>query len=93
MEDKEITFEDLEAIDHFSKVSFSSQMFIGNFKKEHCTYFDGNFCHAWSWKDYKFSGINRHFVLEEPIKREGRLFINPHPFFCALCPKWHNSKR
>lgn len=92
MEDEKVTLEDLEAIKHFSKVSSSSQMFIGNFKKMNCDYFDGDFCNAWSWGDYNFSGLSRHFVLGAPVKREGRWFINPDPFFCALCPKWRSLK-
>jgi hypothetical protein len=92
MRDKEVSIEDLEAINHFSKISNSAQMFIGNFKKGNCDYFNGTLCEGWSWGDYKFSGLNSHFVLEEPTKRGDRLFINPHPFFCAICPKWRCSK-
>ena len=92
MGDKEVTADDLEAVNHFSKISFSSQLFIGNFKKGNCVHFDGNFCGVWSWGDHKFSGLNRHFVLGEPKLRKGKLMINPHPFFCSLCPKWVISK-
>lgn len=92
MGDKEITFENLEAINHFSKISSSSQMFIGNWKKGNCQNFDGDFCNVWSWEEHRFSGLNRHFVLREPKSRKGKLIINPHPFFCALCPKWIASK-
>lgn len=93
MEDEEITIEDLEAIGHFSKISESAQMYIGNFKKGSCIHFKESLCDAWSWADYKFSGLSPHFVLGEPIKRGERLFINPHPFFCAICPKWCSSER
>lgn len=66
MENEEVSIEDLRAIDHFSKISYSAQMFIGNFKKGNCSFFNGNLCEAWSWGDYKFSGLNPHFVLENP---------------------------
>ena len=92
MENKRIAPEDWEAINHFSKISFSSQTFIGNWKKGNCKHFDGSFCNVWSWGEHKFSGLNKHFVMGEPKKRRGRLVINPDPFFCALCPKWIVSK-
>ena len=89
---EEVTSEDLKAINHFSKISFSSQMYIGNFKKGNCEHFDGEVCNVWSWGGHEFSGLNRRFVLGEPKPRKGRLVINPHPFFCSLCPKWVISK-
>ena len=92
MKNKEISFEDLKAISHFSKISFSSQLYIGNWKKGNCEHFDGNVCNVWSWGDYEFSGLNKHFVMGEPKRRNKRLIINPDPFFCALCPKWVISK-
>jgi hypothetical protein len=79
---------DIDAIDHFSKISFSSQLFIGNWKKGNCAHWDGNFCQVWSWGKHEFSGLNKNFVIDEPVERNGKLIVNPNPFFCALCPKW-----
>ena len=88
MEDKEVTIEDSKAINFFSKISFSSQNFIGNWKKGNCEHFDGDVCTVWSWEDHEFSGLNKHFIMGEPKRRNERLIVNPEPFFCALCPKW-----
>lgn len=88
MSDDEITQTDLAATIHFSKVSFSSQLFIGNWKKGNCKNFDGSLCQVWSWEKQKYSGLNKNFVMGEPTERHGKVIINPDPFFCALCPKW-----
>jgi hypothetical protein len=97
MESNEVSIEDLKAINHFSKIMVSSQTFIGNHKKGICEnigkYGSGEyFCNAWSWEDHKFSGLNRHFAMGEPIMKNNRLFINPEPLFCSICPKWFSSK-
>jgi len=90
--DIDIGKDDMEAIAHFSKISYSSQMFIGNWKKGNCQNHDGSFCQVWSWKKHAYSGLNTNFVMGEPVERNGKLIINPNPFFCALCPKWILSK-
>ena len=92
MNNDKITVEDLEAINHLSKISFSSQTYIGNWKKGNCEHFDGTVCNVWSWGDHEFSGLNKNFAMGEPKRRNERIVINPEPFFCALCPKWVISK-
>lgn len=92
MADINIGKDDTEAIAHFSKISFSSQLFIGNWKKGNCENFDGSYCQVWSWEKHRCSGLNKNFVMSEPLERNGKLVINPDPFFCALCPKWIASK-
>jgi len=92
MANEDIGKDDMEATIHFSKISFSSQLFIGNWKKGNCANFDGSYCQVWSWGKHKYSGLNKNFVMGEPFERNGKLIINPEPFFCALCPKWIVSK-
>lgn len=82
----------IEALDHFAKISFSSQLFIENWKKGNCAHWDGDFCQVWSWGKHEFSGLNPHFIMGKPQNRKGKLIINPDPFFWAFCPKWIVSK-
>lgn len=85
---------DLEANQHYSKIAFSSQSFIGNWKKMKCQNFDGHFCQVWSWENQPFSGLNKNFAMGEPKERpNGSLTINPNPFLCALCPKFIVSEK
>jgi len=73
-----------------SRILFSAEMHNGNFKKGSCVNFTGDICEAWSWGNHR--GLNRNFILGNPLRKGGRLFVNPHPFFCASCPKWYGPK-
>lgn len=88
---KKISLKELGAIDPFSRILISAELHNGNFKKRTCLQFNGDFCEAWSWREQEFSGLNQDFVLGKPLKKEERLFVNPHPFFCASCPRWRSG--
>ncbi|MBS7287295.1 MAG: hypothetical protein KIH01_00720 [Candidatus Freyarchaeota archaeon] len=60
----------------------------GKEKKNTCTFYRGDVCNCWCWKDEPSS---EPFILVSVKKGDG-WYIDPHPIYCALCFAYEESE-
>lgn len=63
---------------------------VGSWKKKDCHYYKEGFCWWWYW--WGEAPKDLPFVLKL-TSYEGKWFMDPHPFYCALCSMWKYKER